>query len=109
MPPTHQGIYAEADTQVSLHASQIGGDIIVRTSDTAIIVILLSMILLHQDQEEDIKYQRIVMDCGAGNSRRYIDVSSIHHAMEEENPGICSALLAVHAITGAAIILLQCL
>lgn len=100
VPPTDQGIHAEADTLVALHASQIDGDIIVRASDTDIIIILLSMISLHQDQEADIKYQRIVMDCGAGNSRRYIDVSSIHRAMEEKNPGICSALPAVHAITG---------
>jgi len=58
------------------------------------------MISLHQDQEEDIIYQRIVMYCGAGNSRRIIDVSSIPRAMEEKNPGICSALPAVHVITG---------
>ena len=96
VPPTHQCIHAKADTLVALHASQIYGDIIVRASDTDIIVILLSMISLHQDQEEDIKYQRIVVDCGAGNSRRYIDVSSIHHAMEEKNPDICSALPAVY-------------
>ena len=101
MPITHQGTHAEADTLVALHASQAEGDLIVRASDTDILIMLLAMISFHRDHEEAIKYQRVVIDCGAGNSLIYIDVSSIHQVMEHKNSGICSALPAIHAITGS--------
>ncbi|KAK4322833.1 hypothetical protein Pmani_006431 [Petrolisthes manimaculis] len=40
------------------------------------------------------------MDCGSGNSRRYINVTNIVNVLEERQPGLSRALLGYHAFTG---------
>ena len=45
-------------------------------------------------------YDRIAMDCGVGDNRRYINVSAIQSKVEEKKPGSSTALLGLHSLTG---------
>ena len=77
-PAEFQGEHSEADMLLAFHARQEEGNIIVRSSDTDVLLILICMI--HQDQEEEkaVKYGRVLMDYGVGNNRRFINVTSIY-------------------------------
>ena len=99
-PTEFQAEHTEADTLIALHASQEEGDIIVRSSDTDVLVKLIHMIGRDQEEEKPIKYGRIVMDYGAGNNRRYIDLMSIHKNLEKRKVGVSRALPGIHAISG---------
>ena len=54
----------------------------------------------HREAESPVKYGRIIFDFGQGNTRRYIDVSSIHLKLEEFHTGFSKALIGLHALTG---------
>ena len=41
------------------------------------------------------------MDCGSGNSRRHIDVSSITNALEAKQKGQAAAMPGLHVFTGS--------
>ena len=43
---------------------------------------------------------KIIMDCGSGNTRRYIDISSIATELEAKQPGFAAAQPGLHAFTG---------
>ena len=65
------------------------------------LVILLHMISKHRyEQEKCTKYEKIFMDCGTNNSRRYINVTEICEALQTKVPGSPKALPALHAMTG---------
>ena len=76
-PQDFHGTHEEADTLIAFHVAQAKGDLIVRACDTDVLIILLGMVGPHAKDEIDVPYGKIIMDCGLGNSRRYIDVSSI--------------------------------
>ena len=42
----------------------------------------------------------VILDCGAGNNRRYINISQLSEILEEMHTGLTEALLGYHAITG---------
>ena len=64
--------HEEADTLIAFHIANITADnVIVRASDTDILVILIGVI--GQESREDRTIADIIMDCGMGNSRRYIN------------------------------------
>ena len=71
----------------------------IRASDTD--VILLGIIGRHLISQRPTAYSRIIMDCGSGNSRRHIDVSSIANALEAKQKGQASAMPGLHAFTGS--------
>lgn len=95
LQPSHfQGCHEEADTLIAFHAKNIStGHILVRSTDTDVLIILLSIV-------QRTKSISIIMDYGAGNNRRYINVSEIADVLERENSGFTEALLGYHALTG---------
>ena len=44
-------------------------------------------------------YSCIIMDCGSGNSRRHIDVSSIASSLEAKQKGLTAAMPGSNAFT----------
>lgn len=98
--PAHlQGDHEEADTLIAFHAANItAGHVIVRASDTDVLVILIGAV--GQQRPEVRSMANIVMDCGMGNNRRYINVSNIVEVLEESKPGLPRALPGFHAFTG---------
>ena len=98
-PENLQGHHEEADTLVALHVSKVHGNIIVRASDTDIVVILLG--LLGKMSEEEQETRSILLDCGYGNNRRYININELFHVLELKRAGISAALPAFHAFTGS--------
>lgn len=88
--------HPEADTRLCLHMLDVddvlpGGDIVVRASDTDILVILL-----HHSPRVNSNLWMEVGTAGLGN-RRYVNVSAI---ATEIGPEYCSALPGFHAYTG---------
>ena len=98
--PSHlQGDHEEADTLIAFHIANItAGNVIVRASDTDVLVILIGA--LGQQRREVRAMANIIMDYGMGNSRRYINVTNIADVLEECKPGLPRALPGYHAFTG---------
>ena len=71
----------------------------IRASDTDVLVILLGMIGRHLTSQRPTAYSCIIMDCGSGNIRRHIDVSSIANALEEKQKELAAAIPGPHAFT----------
>ena len=95
-PPHLQGIHEEADTLIAFHVNHVKGHILVRASDTDVLVILLGMLGRQMGDNPN----KIIMDCGSGNTRRYIDISSIATELEAKQPGLAAAQPGLHAFTG---------
>lgn len=93
-PVELQGKHEEADTLIALHVSNLAGNVVVRASDTDVLVILLAI------KNDDDMERHVFMDCGSGNCRRLIDVAKIQSSLEEKQPGFCSALPGLHALSG---------
>lgn len=99
-PPELQGEHEEADTLLAFHAaSGLTGNIIVRASDTDVLVILLGMLGRNLVTPSPLDL-RIIMDCGSGNDRRHIDISGIALALESKQKGLTAALPGLHSFTG---------
>ena len=82
--------------------AQITGNILVRATDTDILVLLIGMIGRHKRfSEERIPYERIIMDCGEGNERRLADVTQISTELEEIHGGLSAAVIGFHSFTGS--------
>ena len=65
-PANLQGSHEETDTLLAFHASTATGNLVVRASDTDVLIILLGMIGKHLNENKDTSYDRIIMDCGKG-------------------------------------------
>ena len=93
--PNHlQCEHEEADTLLAFHTSSISsGNILVRSTDTDVLIILLGL----SGRSEGMN---IILDYGSGNHRRYIDVSNLAMVLEEKQPGVTAALIGLHALTG---------
>ena len=100
-PTNLQGTHSEADTLVAYHANASDGRIVIRATDTDVLIILLGMLAKHQEQEHPVKYENITMDVGTGNHQRYIDVSQLFVALEDKCAGINSSLLGLHSFSGS--------
>lgn len=101
--PSHlQATHEEADTLIAYHANAIMNNqcsnMIIRASDTDILIILLGLLERRSLNGENIS-NMIVMDCGTGNHRRFIDVNSIFEELKQV-PHLATALLGLHAFTG---------
>lgn len=98
-PAYLQGDHEEADTLIAFHVAKItASHIIIRASDTDVLVILIGA--LGQQRPEVRSMVRIIMDCGKGNDRRYINISNITEILEESKTGLSRALPGYHAFTG---------
>ena len=93
-PPNLQAVHEEADTLICFHVRQLTGNILVRSSDTDVLVILLAVV---PNMSDDV---RLIMDFGAGNSRRFVDVTTISRELEKIQPGLSEAIIPFHALTG---------
>ncbi len=96
--PNHlQCQHEEADTLLAFHTNSISsGTILVRSTDTDVLIILLGL----AGRSEGIN---IILDYGSGNHRRYIGVSKLAATLEEKvycMPGMTEALIGLHALTG---------
>ncbi|KAK3895072.1 hypothetical protein Pcinc_001168 [Petrolisthes cinctipes] len=98
--PAHlQGDHEEADTLIAFHAATItAGHIIVRASDTDMLVILIGAIGSQRPEVRSVSNR--ILDCGMGNTRRFINVSNIVEVLEECKSGLPQALPGYHAFTG---------
>lgn len=98
--PAHlQANHEEADTLIAFHVENISSSaVLVRASDTDVLIILIG--LLGRKLPEERTRSKIIMDCGSGNSRQYIDVSNIVDVLEERKAGLSRALPGYHAFTG---------
>ena len=85
-PENLQGIHAEADTLIALHSFHSKGDVVIRATDTDVLIILLSMIAKHNDNETPIAYNRITMDAGVGNNRHYVNFSQVYQTYRHNHP-----------------------
>ena len=99
-PNSYQGVHEEADTLIAFHSSQIVGNIMVRSSDTDVLVILIGMMGKHISAGESKTYEKIILDCGSGNTRRLVDVNTICVNLEEVCNGLTRAVPSFHAFTG---------
>ena len=70
-----------------------------RASDTDVLVILIGV--LGNQRVEIRSMTEVVMDCGKGNDRRYINVTNIVDVLEERRVGLPRALPGYHAFTGS--------
>ena len=95
-----QGNHAEADTLLAFHTRHSNGNIVIRASDTDVLVILLVMIGKNNEAETCIAYNRIIMDVRTGNNQRLIDLSQIYETMEKISPGLPVALPGLRSFTG---------
>ena len=100
-PANLQSSHEEADTLLALHASTATGNLVIRASDTDVLIILLGMIGKHLNENKDTSYDWIIMDCGKGNKRRHIDVTSVAFALEVKQTGLAAAMPGLHAFTGS--------
>ena len=82
-----QANHEEADTLTAFHLENTSGNrIILRASDTDALIILIGVL---GNQCPEVRYSKTVfMDCSSGNSRRYINVTSIVNVLEERKPGL---------------------
>ena len=69
-----------------------------KASDTDFLVILLAAI--GQQRKEVRSMTKIIMDCGMGNNRRYINVTNITDVLKEHKFGLSRAIPGYHAFTG---------
>ena len=99
--PTHlQADHEEADTLVAFPLDKITStSVLVRASDTDILVILIGK--LGKQCPEVRSMMKVVMDCGSGNNRRYINITNIVYVLEERKPGLSRAMPGYHAFTGS--------
>ena len=75
-PHNLQGRHEEAVTLIAFHIRSIGsGNVLVRSNDTDVVVILLH--LAGNSHETN-----IILDYGSGNHRRYIDISQLAITLE---------------------------
>ncbi|XP_030837116.1 uncharacterized protein LOC105437992 [Strongylocentrotus purpuratus] len=99
-PDYLQGDHEEADTLIAFHVEHIEeANIMVRASDTDVLVILIGA--LGKQRREVRAMKSVIMDCGMGNSRRYINVSNITDVLEDCRQGLPRALPGFHAFTGS--------
>ena len=101
--PVHlQGCHEEADTLLAFHAANAIGNLVIRASATDVMVILLGMLGRHMESHKEASYNHSVMDCGSGNNRRYIDITSIATALESTQRDLlqlCQASMPSQAVT----------
>ena len=93
-PSCSYGDYEEADALIAFHFANITENVVVRSSDTDVLVILLGKL-----RPEVHSTHKLIMDCGIGNTRRYIDVRSIASHLNDKKPGLSAALPGYHAFT----------
>ena len=93
-PAEFQGKHEEADTLLAFHAYRIGGRIMVRSSDTDVLIILLGFTVRMPETST------IMMDFGSANNRRLINVTDISRELEKKQIGLNEALIGFHALTG---------
>ena len=80
---------------MAFHAYKIGGRVVVRSSDTDVVVILIALAAKMPETS------RIVMDFGSGNNRRLINVTGIfQESCEKKQNGLSEALIGFHAVIG---------
>ena len=102
-PSNLRSAHEKADTLIAFHVKKIyGGNVLVRSSDTNVLILLLGLVGKSNDLS-------VIIDYGHGNHRRYINVSHLVVCLEEKQSGITDALIGLHALTGCGfyIILLQ--
>ena len=94
-PETFQAQHEEADTLIGYHTSKLmNHTILIQSSNTDVLVILLAL------QGCCSSNNTVILDYGAGNNRRYINISQLSEILEEMHTGLAEALLGYHAITG---------
>ena len=87
----------EADTLIGYHTSKLmNHTILIRSSNSDVLVILLALHVQGCCSGNN----TVILDYGAGNNRRYINISQLSEILEEMHTGLTEALLGYHAITG---------
>ena len=93
-----QNSHKEVDTLITFFTFQLTGSILVRASDTHVLVILIGY--LGKCRPEVAAGSHIVIDCGLNKSCRLINVTAIKEKFEETHQGLAAAIPGYHAFTG---------
>ena len=96
-PQQFQNSHEEADSLITFFTFQVTGSILVRASDTDVLVILIGY--LEKCRPEVAAGSHIVIDCGLKKSRRLINVTAIKEKLEETRQGLAAAIPGCHAFT----------
>ena len=73
-PTEFQGKHEEADTLIAIHANKITGNLLARSSDADIIVILIRLM-------PKLAYDSVMLlDYGSVDDRRLIPITKVHHS-----------------------------
>ena len=92
-PPQFQCQHSEADTLIIRHLSQVSDLSIVRTNDSDVVCLLLSL-------AAELCEDEIVCEYDPVNKTRIINVSKLSSHMEREYTGLARAIVPFHALTG---------
>ena len=76
----------------------MSGSILVRASDTDVLVILLGY--LGKCPPEVSSESQIVKDCGVGKNRQLVNVTAVQEKLEPTCSGLIAATPGYHALTG---------
>ena len=80
-PEDYQAKHEETDTLVIFYGTKTSGNVLVRLSDTDVLVLLVSL----AEKKSDAYF---MMDYGSGNTRGFIDASGIAKTLEPNHPGL---------------------
>ena len=93
-----QGEHKEANTLIAFHVARVTHAVVVRASASDVLIMLIGY--LGDQLQKEHSSRNIIMDCGSGNHRRYIDVKSIVNGLKNLQQGLSTVIPAYHAFTG---------
>ena len=79
-PNILQGNYEEADTLIAFHVARVTYNVVIRASETAVLILLIGY--LGDQLQKEHSLRNIIIDCGIGKHRKYIDVNSTVNGLE---------------------------
>lgn len=94
--PEHlHSAHEEGTTVLDFHKLNLDENIVIRSSEIAVLVIL--PVMLGRLKKSGRLSSPIIMDCGSGNDLRYIDVCDIATNLERMQVRLATAVLDLHA------------
>ena len=100
-PESYQATHEAADNLVAFHAALSNGNRAGEGIRCRCTRNPASPAVSKKHDQEAMDNFEIFMDCGVGNTRRYVHVNQIYKKLEEACPGSAQAVVAIHALTGS--------
>lgn len=90
-PKVFQGYHEEADTLMAFHSYKISGKMMIRSSDTNVLIILTGLVT------KMLETLVIMMDFGSANNRRVVNATGIAKQLVEKQVSLSEAVMGFHA------------